>query len=647
METKFLHGAVLKLTREDTRQSILQNFQQMKENGLDTVVIWPAVYWWEEKKPGYPFNTGRLVLELAEQTGLGVIMEVAGQLPMMEYIPDFQMKEEYFCVDEYGKKRVEPNSFGWLNYFHPEVDRLICDNFTQTARAYKDYPALIAYDVFNETAFNSYDEYTMGQFRLWLKEKYGTVEKLNEAWEHSYTDFSQVTYVPWMWMSILPAADMGAFRKEAVGIFLKRWCDAIRAVDPSHPLIADNIGSMVTGGDYKYQRPQDDFVLGEVADEIGMSFYPKQVKGCQPPHGRWCTFDGFFAASGRKGYYISEMQTHTQAMFNPTTAVRPWELKQWCYEALASGIKGMIYWMWRAFDKGLQTGGRGLVDYQNRSTPRLEIVRSFGQIQKEMGTLRPVPSRIGIVFDGRCQDFQMCYTKCYGVDKNIYSQSVCGAYRALYEAGARADIIQLQEMDHYDVIILTNHLIITEETAHRLKRFVRNGGTVLCDGKIGVVDALARMHDLLPGGPFRDVMGLEYIDSDYETLSFGNGLSGCYGRELTAVTDGQVLARFDDGYPAVVEKTLGKGKVVTVNTFLWYGAAVGEGSAKAFAEVLAEKYAKLRVSAPLKARLVENGKEQYAIVFNYTDSPVKGWVKAENNEVEVCVDAQDVRVVRI
>ena len=75
---EFLHGSVLKLTREDTEKDIEQSFITMKENGLDTVVIWPSSFWWEEKKEGYPFNTGRKVLELAEEPHLHFEMTVGG-----------------------------------------------------------------------------------------------------------------------------------------------------------------------------------------------------------------------------------------------------------------------------------------------------------------------------------------------------------------------------------------------------------------------------------------------------------------------------------------------------------------------------------------------------------------------------------------
>jgi beta-galactosidase len=316
MKRDFLYGSVIKLTREDTPETIEQNFLQMKEAGFDTVVVWPAAFWWEEKKDGYPFNTGKTVLALAEKIGLGVIMELAGQLPMMEYIPDFQMKDEYYAIDEKGHKTLFPNSFGYLNYFHPEVNELICDHYKRAAIAYRDCPALIGYDVFNETMFFSYDEYTMEVFREWLRKKYGRIEALNDVWERTYSDFSQVSYAPWMWMSIMPSADIAAFRKEATGIYLKNWCNAIREMDKEHPLIADNIGSMITNGTWVYERPQDDYVLKDSVDEIGVSFYPKQEKSCFAPHTRWNTFDAFYAASGRDGFYVSEMQTHVKALFN-------------------------------------------------------------------------------------------------------------------------------------------------------------------------------------------------------------------------------------------------------------------------------------------------------------------------------------------
>ncbi|MBQ6824598.1 MAG: beta-galactosidase [Clostridia bacterium] len=651
MKQAFLYGTVLKVTREDTLADLERHFQMMVDAGLDTVVIWPSAFWWEEKKEGYPFNTGRRILELAERIGIKVIMELAGQLPMMEYIPDFQMKEEYYCTDEHGHKKIKHTSFGCLNYFHPEVDALISAHFAKTARAYKDYPSLIAYDVFNETAFNSYDAFTVERFRRWLRKKYQTIEKLNAVWEHNYTDFSQIGFAPWMWMSIMPAADWHRFRRESVGMFVRGWCDAIRAVDPSRPLIADNIGSMLINKG-SYERPQDDFSLAEAVDEIGMSFYPKQVTGTQNSAIRWQVFDSFYAASKRKGFYVSEMQTHIQALFNPPTCVRPYELKRWCMEAVAAGAKGLIYWMWRPFTKGLQTAGRGLIDYKERSTPRLEFVKEFSSVVGELGVLTPLQSKVGILFDPLCLDFQKLYTRCYKVDQDIYLESVSGAYGALLKAGARADIVTVDEIGSYKVLILSNHIVISKETAAALRAFAEAGGILLCDGKIGYVDEESMLAAALPGGPFNDCMGLEFLDTDYEAMEFfvdGERCQGFFGKEITALTDGKAAATFADGTPAIVEKQVGKGTVITVNTHLWYSFGKGDDTAERLAARWVEAFdlAGIRVSSPLAVRVAENEKTRFAFVFNDTDQDVSGYISGSGFEGKVSVAAQDVQILKV
>ena len=145
----FLHGAVLKVTREDTLPDIEKHLLIMKESGFNIAVIWPSAFWWEEKKEGYPFNTGKEILRIAEKLGMKIIMELAGQISSLEYMPDFLMKKEYYSYDENGNINRGYDSYGFLNFLHPEVNDIICKHFSLTARTYRDFPALLAYDVFN------------------------------------------------------------------------------------------------------------------------------------------------------------------------------------------------------------------------------------------------------------------------------------------------------------------------------------------------------------------------------------------------------------------------------------------------------------------------------------------------------------------
>ena len=652
---KYPIGSVLKVTRYDTEEDIRKHLTLMRDSGLNTVVIWPAAFWWEEKSEEYPFRTGKFILRTAEALGLSVIMELAGQLTSMEYMPDFLVKPEYQAYKLDGGRERGQSSFGFVNYFHPEVREIIAAHFKKAAAAYKDFTALLGYDVFNETMYRSFDPWTMQEFQLWLREKYGTVDRLNEVWERTYSDFSQIEFEDWKWMSIMPQVDYCIFRKEAIARFLKGWCNAVREVDQEHFLIADNIHAQVTTrGDYN--RPQDDYGLKAVVDELGMSFYPKQVKGCMEEALRWEVFDGFYDASRREGFFISEMQTHVQALFNPTTCVERYELKQWCMEAYAAGAKALVYWMWRPFDKGLQTLGRGLVNYRGIPTERLELAGELSKTFAAYGPVKPLKSSIGILYNPLAEDFQRRLTDSYAVEQDICLKAIFGAYKVCFDNNMRADIIRINELDGYSLVILTQDIVVTEEDAAALRKYVDKGGHLLIDGKFGIMDETSLMHIVLPGGPVNDLIGQEFFDTDDadSTLCFPDGkrIDGFMGRDVMLVNGAEILAAFPDGKPAVVRKRAGRGDVTMINTSVFYGYASGKCfGMKDYIKTLAKNAG---VFCPpgdqkLKTRTAKTDDKYLIFVFNYTDKKVKEEVtvnlEGTIRTYTVRVEAQGVSVI--
>lgn len=648
----YRYGSVYKVTREDTPEAIRRDFLQMKQCALNTVVIWPPVFFWEPMNEHYPFATGREILRIAGECGLDVIMELAGQLSVFEYIPDWEMKDEYYARDENGHREWGQDSFGFLNYFHPEVREKICTMFAGAAEAYREFPALLGYDVFNETMYRSFDAWTLDTFRAWLREKYGTIEKLNEVWERTYTAFSQVKYEHHKWMSIMPKADYFAFRKAAVGIILDDWCRAIRKADSTHMLIADNIHSQVSlRGDYA--RPQDDYDLKNHVDEIGMSFYPKGVDGVFEPAERHQIFSGFADAARGEGFFISEMQTHIQAMFNPTTAVRPWELRQWCYEAYAAGAKALIYWMWRPFARGLQTLGRGLVDYKGEETVRFEAARQIGREFAALGPVTPVRGSVGVVYDPLCEDFQYLYTEAYHVDQKLYLRSVYGAHKALFDEGIPCDMIRFDEICRYKAVILTNQIVLTQEQAQTLRDYIENGGLCLADGRFALVSEEGRLLHALPGGFAADLCGQKLLDSDYEGLPFTlneRPVRGFYGRDLMELTDGVSLAQFSDGTSAITEKRTGRGRLISLNSYFCYGyEQTGERMfAEVFTELLGENGIKSACqSSCIRTKLVRADGKEYLIAFNYADGPAQADFRWGTHTRHIALDPHDVKILSL
>lgn len=249
--SKYPYGAVLKVQREDSRGDLRHHLERMRDVGCTIVVVWPAVYWWEDPlEAGYPYQTGHYLLRTAGELGLDVIMELGGQITSLEYAPDFKMSKDLLVQDMHGHPVELDWSYYAINYNHPKVREMVTDAFRDIATEYRVHESLYGYDVWNETMFTSYDEHTLERFRGWLKEKYGTIPALNDSWERVYKQWSDVRFTNWHWASVMPYVDWEEFRKDNIGMILDEWRSAVKESDADRPVLADNVGSMVVNGQW-------------------------------------------------------------------------------------------------------------------------------------------------------------------------------------------------------------------------------------------------------------------------------------------------------------------------------------------------------------------------------------------------------------
>lgn len=589
---QFPYGAVFKVQREYALDEIFSNLKSMKDLGMNIVVIWPAVYWWEDKGlPNYPYNTGHEILKYAEKIGMKVIMELAGQITALEYVPDFVMKEEYYPITYEGFLEKDKLYYGYLNYFHPEVKQLIKKQFTEIAENYKGYSSLYGYDIWNETMFMSFDQYTLQVFREWLKKKYNSINRLNDVWDRAYHDWSQIQFTRWMWASVMPKVDYHQFQKDSVGMVLNEWYKTVKDVDPHHPIIADNVSSMVVE-DQSYERPQDDWNVAENVDEFGTSFYPKNAPNIMPDYKRWEILVGIHSATPTGRFWISELQSHLQMMFNPLSVVYPHEIAWWNWEAVSHGAKGVIYWMWNPFIKGMQTFGRGLVDTRLQYTDRAQTARMIGNVlkenEREFLTYEPKMPKAAILFDKINHDFTRAYTEQYTpfINNAIYIDSIAGIFKCMWENNIPTKFITQKEImngtvKQYKVLFMTNQLNISNEFSDALKEYVANGGVLICDGKFGEIDDFGVLHRNMPGGKLNEILGYRHVDVDPNGLVIDIKLNqnnefkldGYYEKRILEITDENVdvIGTFENGLPAVIKTSIGKGMVIYIPTHLWYG----------------------------------------------------------------------------
>ena len=196
----------------------------------------------------------------------------------------------------------------------------------------------------------------------------------------------------------------------------------------------------------------------------------------------------------------------------------------------------------------------------------------------------------------------------------------------IYDCNYRADIMTLEELSDYRAVILTNSIVMDETRAGALRAYVEQGGTLVIDGRFGVVDPFSQLSEELPGGAMNDLCGEEFMDSDYENLSFQYGtcaVEGGFGRELMQLTDGEALATFADGYPAVVRRACGKGQVLFFNLQLWYGYHLKQS--KSIVELTRSLLCELGVRVPeitgnVKLRVARTDGKVLFFLFNYGET---------------------------
>jgi hypothetical protein len=503
--------------------------------------------------------------------------------------------------------------------------------YTEIAQAYKDFPALYGYDVFNEIMYSSYDRYTLEEFRNWLKNKYHSITALNDSWDRAYFNWSQIEFTRWLWASIMPLVDYREFLKDAMTRIVARWRGFIKAVDPKHPVIADDLFSMMTYDDSPL-RPQDEWSIAAATDELGLSYYPGNSVPGFIPSKRAQILNGFHSAAGRgdsagRGddansgddaesgnnagtgrFWVSELQTHFQSIFSPRTVVPLRDLRQWTWECLGGGAKGLIYWKWRPFTKGIQTSGRGLVDYRGRFNDRTREIQSIAKVIQDNAVLFnnsvPAAPHAAILYDKLNHSIHRAFLDGYThLPQNIYIASLEGAYRALWEENIPANFITAEDLvagknetkttgkaegktAGYNTLVVTAQILMTAELAAALLAFAERGGTVIFDGKLGVVDERAILNPVVPGGGLAEALGFEYRDIDSQgldfTLSQGDiAASGYYERDYLDIPDtakAEVLGSFSDGNPAVIRSAWGKGQFYYIPTYLWWGYQQGLGS---------------------------------------------------------------------
>ena len=460
-----------------------------------------------------------LLLRLADESGLKVIVQVyVDSAP--EWVGKKYPEGRYAAQD--GQPIVSQAAPGYC-FDHRGVRKAVLDFFQEVARHVAKSPAFYGWDLWSEPAalnwarigYKSepmfcYCPSSLERFREWLKNKYKTLDQLNEAWHRTFTDWSQVE--PPRYGTILTYTDFMDWRiyyGYKLAEDLKMRNDAVKAIDPSHVTTshAPNPSPLVRTLADPYD-PTDDFLMKDSVDFFGTSFYPKltAVEQNWTLERRVLAMDLTNNMTAGRGFYVGELQAgygvHGTVVGSPVTSS---DLEIWTWGMVSRGARAINYYAFYPMNAGYESGGYGMISLDGSLTERS---RDAGEVAKRIQEnadllLRSHPERaeVGIVFSPLAPLVG-------GYDeegsRTAMHKAVAGYHRMFFERNLPVDVLSSRELaedrlSQYKLIIIPYPLMLTDEEARILKDYVSDGGHLFVEARPGWVDERGHAEAKVPG----------------------------------------------------------------------------------------------------------------------------------------------------
>jgi len=643
----FPYGAVYFRKSNPPRSDWERDYRTASEDGMNTFrhwFMWSAV----EIAPGkFDWEDYDRQLDLAAQNGIKTIIA-----EMITAAPEWAFRKfAHARLETRDGRKVESHMSGSCvtggfpglcldnEDYREAAERFLRELITR----YKDHPGLGGYDIWNECNYGRdtcYCPATAGKFRAWLKERYGDLRTLGEMWHrHSFADWEDVT--PPRSLGPYPdTLDWLQFRIENAYRLMRWRAELIRSLDKEHPItahgIAGSLTNMAPGG-------ADDWRAAAEVETYGYTW-----GSCRHGDEPWKQFhavDLVRASSRGKPFWHAEayagpLWMASNVLDKPRNEGRiaaPEDIRYWDLVSFMAGATGLLYLRWRPLLDGPLFGAFGPYAMDGSRTPRSEMTSRIARWvsapeQEKLWQSRPIKGEIGIIYVPETQFF----TYAQQGSTAYYAQSMRGVYQGFFDNNIQADWVHIHHIDEYDALYLPFPVMLTQETADRLRAWVGKGGTLICEGCPGYFGDRGHVGTVQPNLGLDELFGVresyvEFTPDLLGDLKFNlGGISVWGGLFLQAYQSkiGTPVGWYEDGRVAAVDHAFGKGRTRLIGTMPGSGHAThpGSGSSVFFVDLLrfAGKQQHVRCSNPrVKARLHNGAGGTYLWVANPTRQPLR------------------------
>lgn len=448
---------------------------------------------------------------------------------------------------------------------------------TLLAEHYANHPAVILWHISNEFGGECHCELCQAAFREWVQKKYGTLDKLNHAWwanfwSHTYTDWSQVHSPSPVGETSVHGLDLDwrRFVTYQTVDFMKTEIAAVKAVNPDIP-VTTNMMTM-----YTYELNY--FAFRDALDVISWDNYPEWhnpymgneevAKDCAMTH-------DMMRSLQKKPFLLMECTPNATNWQGVSKLKKPGMHQLSVIEAVAHGADSGQYFQLRQSRGSCEKFHSAVISNTGTENTRtFREVTDIGAVLEQLSDRvygSGTPAETAILFD---TENKWALDKCQG-PRNIgldYFGNIRRNYSYFWKNGINVDIIDSTfDLSGYKLVIAPMLYLFRDGIQEKLRRFVRNGGTLVTTCFTGVVnDTDLSFLGEATEDKLSDVLGLwvEEVDSLYDCESNRTTWNGkSYSlKELCEIchpTTCETLAVYETdfyaGKPVLTKNQFGKG----------------------------------------------------------------------------------------
>ncbi|MBS1851172.1 MAG: beta-galactosidase [Acidobacteria bacterium] len=569
-----------------------KDVELMQKAGITVVRVGESTWSsWEPRDGEFQFAWMQRVLDRLHQAGIKVILGT----PTYS-IPTWLYKQHPEIVvthngtappldDPYSPTyppAMPPGAYGprqnydFLNpYFRQHAERVI----REIMGHFKDHPAVIGYQIDNETSSTGVPTpYMKEAFLERLKKKYKTPETINKIWGLVY--WGQLID---KWEDLPPIdgilnpgykLEWQNFQRDVITDYLAWQAKIVNEYKRPDQFITHDFSGGV-------HTDLDMWAIAKNLDVVAINPYFQTQKRLNA-RGIWFCGDLSRSLKG-SNYLVTE--TNAQAIgWDSRSQYPPYpgQVRQAVYAHLAAGANMVEYWHWHSLHYGQETYWKGVLSHDlepNRVYQDVTVVaHELKKVGPQLVNLRK-DNHVAILVS---EDSSNAISYMPFSDQVNYMTVLGQMYGALYQLNVEPDFVQVGDpnLARYKVLLVPPLYSASDAVLQQVSDYVKNGGQAIVAFKSGFTNQYSTVRDVMAPGPLRAAAGVHYQEFTSlaeptrlkpDVYGLGEQNTASTWAEFLVPDTAEVVASYDDAYwkfPAITRNSFGGGMLTYEGAYL-------------------------------------------------------------------------------